>query len=68
MVAVGNGHLRLITHNPRKKRQKAEEVIPIDLDEYAEVVANEDNRDIYIDRIIRNFLFPVRPLQLLEND
>ena len=67
VVAVDDGHLRLITYNPRNKRQRAEEVIAIDLGEYAKVFTDEDNRDIYIDRIIRNFLYPVRSLQLLED-
>ena len=67
VIAIDDGHLRLITYNPRNKRQRAQEVIAIDLDEYAKISTDEDNRDIYIDRIIRNFLYPVRSLQLLED-
>lgn len=59
-------HFRLITHNPLNKRQTAEEVITVDLEEYARVCQDEDDRDIFIDRIIRSFLYPVRPLQLLD--
>lgn len=58
--------LRLITHNPRNKRQTAEEVITVDMEEYARVCQNEDDRDIFIDRIIRSFLYPFHPLQPLE--
>ena len=68
VVAVDHDRLRLITHNPRNKRQTAEEVITVDLVEYARVCQDEDDRDIFIDGIIRSFLYPVRPLQLLEND
>ena len=68
VVVVDDDRLRLITHNPRNKRQTAEEVITVDLEEYASVCQDEDDRDIFIDRIIRSFLYPVRPLQLLEND
>ena len=68
VVAVDDDRLRLITHNPRNKRQTAEEVITVDLVEYARVCQDEDERDIFIDGIIRSFLYPVRPLQLLEND
>ena len=68
VVAVDDDRLRLITHNPRNKRQTAEEVITVDLVEYACVCQDEDERDIFIDGIIRSFLYPVRPLQLLEND
>jgi len=67
VVAVDDEPIRLITHNPRNKRQKAEEVITVDIEEYAQASINEDDRDIFIDRIIRNFLFPVRSLQLLED-
>lgn len=66
VVAVDDNRLRLITHNPRNKRQTAEEVITVDLVEYARVCQDEDDRDIFIDGIIRSFLYPVRPLQLLE--
>ena len=66
VVAVDDNRLRLITHNPHNKRQKAEEVITVDLVEYARVCQDEDDRDIFIDRIIRSFLYPVRPLQLLD--
>lgn len=58
--------LRLITHNPANRRQTAEEVITVDLEEYARICQDEDDRDIFIDGIIRSFLYPVRPLQLLE--
>jgi len=67
VVAVDKERIRLITHNPRNKRQKAEQVIAVDLEEYAQASLNEDDRDIFIDRIIRSFLYPVRPLQLLED-
>ena len=66
VVAVDDNRLRLITHNPRNKRQTAEEVMTVDLEEYARVCQDEDDRDIFIDRIIRSFLYPVRPLQLLD--
>ena len=66
VVAVDEDRLRLITHNPRNKRQTAEEVITVDLEEYARVSQDEDDRDIFIDRIIRSFLYPVRPLQQLD--
>ena len=66
VVVVDDDRLRLITHNPRNKRQTAEEVITVDLEEYAHVCQDEDDRDIFIDRIIRSFLYPVRPLQLLD--
>jgi len=66
VVAVDDERIRLITHNPRNKRQKAEQVIAVDMEEYAQASLNEDDRDIFIDRIIRSFLYPVRPLQLLE--
>ena len=66
VVAVGDDRLRLITHNPHNKRETAEEVITVDLEEYARVSQDEDDRDIFIDRIIRSFLYPVRPLQLLD--
>jgi len=66
VVPVGEDRLRLITHNPRNKRQTAEEVIAVDLEEYALASHNEDDRDIFIDRIIRSFLYPVRPLQQLD--
>jgi len=67
VVAVDDERIRLITHNPRNKRQKAEQVIAVDMEEYAQASLNEDDRDIFIDRIIRSFLYPVRPLQLLED-
>ena len=68
VVAVDDDRLRLITHNPANRRQTAEEVITVDLEEYAQVSLDEDDRDFFIDGIIRSFLYPVRPLQLLEND
>lgn len=58
--------LRLITHNPRNKRQTAEEVITVDMEEYARVCQDEDDRDIFIDRIIRSFLYPVHPLEPID--
>lgn len=67
VVAVDEDHFRLITHNPANRRQTAEEVITVDLEEYARVCQDEDDRDIFIDRIIRSFLYPVRPLQPLED-
>jgi hypothetical protein len=66
VVAVDSNRLRLITHNPRNKRQTAEEVITVDLEEYSRVCQDEDDRDIFIDRIIRSFLYPVHPLQPLD--
>jgi hypothetical protein len=68
VVAVDDDRLRLITHNPANRRQTAEEVITVDLEEYTRVSQDEDDRDIFIDGIIRSFLYPVRPLQLLESD
>jgi predicted GTPase len=67
VVALDDEHLRLITYNPRNKRQRAEEVIAIDLDEYAQVSRNEDEREPFIDTIIRSFLYPVRSVLLLED-
>ena len=66
VVAVGDDRLRLITHNPRNKQQKAEQVVEVDLEEYARVCQDDDERDFFIDGIIRSFLYPVRPLQLLD--
>jgi hypothetical protein len=66
VVPVDETRLCLITHNPRNKRQTAEEVIAVDLEEYARVSQDEDDRDIFIDRIIRSFLYPVHPLQQLD--
>jgi len=67
VVAVDDERLRLITYNPRNKQQTAEEVITVDMEEYAQASLNEDDREIFIDRIIRSFLYPVRPLQLIED-
>ena len=64
---VNATNLRLITHNPRNRKQVAEEVITVDLEEYAEVSWNEEDREYFIDTIIRSFLYPVRPLLLLED-
>lgn len=58
--------LRLITHNPANRQQTAEEVITVDLEEYAQACQDEDDRDIFIDRIIRSFLYPVHSLQPLD--
>ena len=66
VVPVGEDRLRLITHNRRNKRETAEEVITVDLEDYARVYQDEDDRDIFIDRIICSFLYPVRPLQQLD--
>lgn len=66
VIAVDDENLRLIVHNPANRRQTAEEVITVDLEEYARICQDEDDRDIFIDGIIRSFLYPVRPLQLLE--
>lgn len=68
VVAVDDENLRLIVHNPANKRQREEQVIAVNLEEYAEVSQNEDDRDIYIDKIIRSFLYPVRVVALLPDD
>jgi len=56
VVAIDDGNLRLITTNPRNKQQSVEEVVAIDLDEYAEVFTDEDERDYYAGRIAGSFL------------
>jgi hypothetical protein len=67
VVPVNENQLRLITHNPRNRKQVAEEVITVDYEEYAQLHLNEDDREVFIDRIIRSFLYPVRCLTLLED-
>jgi len=67
VVVVDDGNLRLIVYNPANKRQREEQVFAVDLVEYAQVSLNGEDRDIYIDKIIRSFLYPVRPLQLLDD-
>jgi hypothetical protein len=52
-VAVDETYLCLITPNPHNKREKEEQVIGVDLEEYACISQDEDRRDIFIDRIIR---------------
>jgi hypothetical protein len=66
VVAVGDDRLRLITHNPRNKKQRAEQVVEVDLDDYANACLDEEERETFVDSIIRSFLYPIRPLQLLD--
>jgi len=67
VVPVGGNELRLITYNPRNKKEVAKEVITVDLEEYAEVFYYEDAREEFIDGIIRSFLYPVRCLTPIED-
>jgi hypothetical protein len=67
VATVDESRIRLITRNPKNKKQVAEEVITVDYEEYAKASLNEDDRELFIDRIIRSFLYPVRCLTLLED-
>lgn len=68
VVALDGGLFRLTAYNPRNKKEKEVQVIPVNLEDYAEVYPKEDERDIFIDTIIRSFLFPTRVVGLLPEE
>lgn len=58
-----DGRFILTAYNPRNKKDTVEEEVGIDMDEYARVYSDLDDRDIFIDTVIRGFLYPVKRLE-----